>query len=89
MNPTISSDTFNTFFAWAPWVVGVAIYLAFYVAKRREIATSTAAATQTTGSQTFACAQCGRRGSRDQMVPQDHGGAVGYKCANCAQEALA
>jgi DNA-directed RNA polymerase subunit RPC12/RpoP len=89
MNPTISSDTFDTFFAWAPWVVGVAIYLAFYLAKRREVATSRAFATQTTGSQTFACAQCGRRGPRDQMVPQDHGGAVGYKCSNCAQEALA
>jgi DNA-directed RNA polymerase subunit RPC12/RpoP len=89
MNPTISSDTFNTFFAWAPWVVGVAIYLAFYFAKRREIATGKASATQTTASQTFACANCGRRGPRDQMVPQDHGGAVGYKCTNCAQEALA
>jgi hypothetical protein len=89
MNPRISSDTFNTFFAWAPWVVGVAIYLAFYFAKRREIATSTASATQTTGSQTFACAQCGRRGPREQMVAQDHGGAVGYKCTHCAQEALA
>jgi hypothetical protein len=93
MNPTISSDTFDAFFAWAPWVVGVAIYLAFYFAKRREVATSSAAA-QATGSQahaaqTFACSECGRRGPREQMVPQDHGGAVGYKCANCAQEALA
>ncbi|MGA8384984.1 MAG: hypothetical protein WB526_13910 [Candidatus Cybelea sp.] len=89
MNPTVSSDTFDTFFAWAPWVVGVAIYLTLYFAKRREIATSKASVTQTTGSQTFACAQCGRRGPRDQMVPQDHGGAVGYKCSSCAQEALA
>ena len=89
MNPTVSSDTFDTFFAWAPWVVGIAIYLAFYFAKRREIATSMASATQTTGSQTFACSQCGRRGPREQMVAQDHGGAVGYKCTNCAQEALA
>jgi len=62
MNPAVSSDTFDTFFAWAPWVVGVAIYLTLYFAKRREIATSNASATQTTGSQTFACAQCGRRG---------------------------
>ncbi len=89
MNPTISSDTFDTFFAWAPWVVGVAIYLTFYLAKRREVATSSASVTQTTGSQTFACSECGRRGPREQMVPQDHGGAVGYKCSNCAQEALA
>jgi DNA-directed RNA polymerase subunit RPC12/RpoP len=89
MNPIISSDTFNSFFAWAPLVVGVAIYLVLYVSKRRELATSKASGMQTSGAQTFACAQCGRRGPRDQMVPQDHGGAVGYKCSNCAREALA
>ena len=38
MNPQISSDTFDSFFAWAPWVIGAAIYFAFYVAKRHEIA---------------------------------------------------
>jgi hypothetical protein len=32
----ISSHAFDSFFAWAPWVVGAAIYLAFYVAKRHE-----------------------------------------------------
>lgn len=91
MNPTVSNDAFDAFFAWAPWVIGLAIYLAFYIAKRREIATSMAAAQATASQaraahaeQTFACAQCGRRGPREQMVPQDLGGAVGYKCANCA-----
>jgi DNA-directed RNA polymerase subunit RPC12/RpoP len=91
MNPIVSSDTFDAFFAWAPWVVGITIYLVFYFAKRREIATSMAAAQATLAqphaAQTFACSQCGRSGSREQMVAQDHGGAVGYKCTNCAQEA--
>jgi hypothetical protein len=91
MNPTVSSDAFNAFFAWAPWVVGVVIYLVFYFAKRSEVATSMAAAQaaapQAHALQTFACSQCGRRGPREQMVQQDHGGAVGYQCTNCAQEA--
>jgi hypothetical protein len=79
VNPRISGDAFSTFFAWAPWVVGVIIYLAFYLAKRHEGAQSA-----TPAAQTFACAGCGRRGSRDQMVSQDHGGAVGWYCAQCA-----
>jgi hypothetical protein len=89
MNPTVSSDTFDAFFAWAPWVVGITIYLVFYFAKRREIATSIAGAhatpSQAHAAQTFACSKCGRSGSREQMVVQDHGGAVGYHCTHCAQ----
>jgi hypothetical protein len=83
MNPRISSDAFDSFFAWAPLVVGLAIYLAFYIAKRHEGVAVTAPS-----GQTFACAQCGRRGPREQMVPQDHGGAVGWRCSECAQKAL-
>jgi hypothetical protein len=80
VNPAVSSQTFDSFFAWAPWVIGFAIYLSFYVAKRRETATSPAQAPSTT----YSCSICGRRGSRDQMVPQDHGGAVGWQCTHCA-----
>jgi hypothetical protein len=79
VNPQISGDAFSTFFAWAPWIVGLAIYFTFYVAKRHEGAQSAAPA-----AQTFACAACGRRGSREQMVSQDHGGAVGWYCSQCA-----
>lgn len=79
MNPQISGSTFDAFFAWAPWVVGAAIYFAFYIAKRHEGAGETAHA-----GQTFACAGCGRRGSQEQMVAADHGGAVGWYCSNCA-----
>lgn len=84
MNPQVSSHTFDSFFAWAPWVVGLLIYLIVYVAKRNERSASPASA----GS-TYACAVCGRRGTRDQMVPQDHGGAVGWQCAHCASAAQA
>ena len=79
MNPQISSHDFDSFFAWAPWVIGAAIYLAFYIAKRGETPAVPASA-----GQTFACAVCGRRGPREQMVPQDHGGAIGWRCAHCA-----
>ncbi len=77
----ISGGAFDVFFAWAPWVIGAAIYLAFYVAKRHESASRPAA-----GASTYACAGCGRRGPREQMVPQDHGGAVGWYCADCAAQ---
>lgn len=80
----ISSNTFDAFFAWAPWVVGAAIYFAFYVAKRHEVAANVPRT-----SPTYACAVCGRRGSLDQMVPQNHGGAVGYQCTQCAASAQA
>ncbi len=76
----ISSHAFDSFFAWAPWVAGAIIYAAFYVAKRHESSSSAKAAAQTT----YACAVCGRRGPLEQMVPQNHGGAVGYQCTNCA-----
>ena len=75
----ISSHAFDSFFAWAPWVMGAIIYLGFYLAKRHEVATSPASP-----GQTYACAVCGRRGPRDQMVPQQHGGAIGYQCTQCA-----
>jgi hypothetical protein len=86
MTPKISSDTFDAFFAWAPWVIGLAIYLAFYIAKRHEKATTVQAA----ATQTFACSECGQRGPREAMVAQDHGGAISWQCASCAsQKALA
>jgi hypothetical protein len=86
MTPQVSAGTFDAFFAWAPWIIGIAIYLAFYLAKRNE----GNAPAQSVAAQTYACSQCGRRGTREQMVPQDHGGAVGWQCASCAsaQEAL-
>jgi hypothetical protein len=79
----ISGHAFDSFFAWAPWVVGIVIYAAFYVAKRHESATVPASGPGTT---TYACSSCGRRGTREQMVPQHHDGAVVWQCANCSAE---
>jgi DNA-directed RNA polymerase subunit RPC12/RpoP len=76
----ISSHAFDSFFAWAPWVVGAIIYFAFWIAKRHE----TASPAVVSATATYACASCGRRGSLDQMVAQHHGGAVGYQCPQCA-----
>ncbi|HEX4013436.1 MAG TPA: hypothetical protein VHX17_06015 [Candidatus Cybelea sp.] len=86
MNPTLSPESFDTFFAWAPWVIGLVIYLTFFLAKRRETAAVHAAVP---AGETFACARCGRRGARDAMVAQDHGGAVSYVCTECAAPQLA
>jgi hypothetical protein len=78
----ISGHAFDSFFAWAPLVVGIVIYATFYIAKRHETVT-----VPTSSVPTYACAVCGRRGSRDQMVAQDHGGAVGWQCRHCAAQA--
>jgi DNA-directed RNA polymerase subunit RPC12/RpoP len=79
MNPQVSSSTFDTFFAWAPLVIGLIIYFGFYVAKRHENSEPAGS-----GSTTYSCASCGRRGALEQMVPQQHAGATGYYCPNCA-----
>ena len=75
MSSQISATTFNHFFAWAPLVVGVVIYAGLYAAKRHEVAAGGAPI-----GQTFACASCGRRGHREHMLPQEHGGATCWYC---------
>jgi hypothetical protein len=79
MEPIVSGTAFDLVFAFAPLLIGVVIYCAFYAAKRHEA---------TEGGvpigQTYACAGCGRRGARDQMVPREFGGAVGWYCSRCA-----
>jgi hypothetical protein len=85
VNPRISPDAFDSFFAWAPWIIGIVIYAAFYVAKRRECAPVPVAMTNAGPiTPTFSCSQCGRVGTAEQMRPQDRGGAVTYVCSNCA-----
>jgi predicted SprT family Zn-dependent metalloprotease len=79
MNPVVSQDALRDVFAWAPLVFGVVIYLAVWLAKRHETATVPAIGA------TYSCANCGRRGSREHMVPQVHGGAVSYYCSHCAK----
>ncbi len=86
MNPQVSPSAFDSFFAWAPWVVGIVIYLAFFIAKRSECApVPVTVANAGPVTPTYACAHCGRAGTIDQMVPQDVGGAVTYTCTHCSQ----
>ena len=80
MDSQISPSAFDHFFAWAPLVVGALIYLVFYVAKRHE-----ATAGGVPIGQTFACANCGRRAHREQMVPREHAGAMSWYCTSCAR----
>ncbi len=78
MNPTVGTDSYNFFFAAAPFVILAAILAVTYVVKRREWASNVPI------GQSYACANCGRHGHRDQMLPQQHDGAVGWYCARCA-----
>lgn len=74
----LSPSAFDQFFAYAPLVIGLAIYLIFFLAKRHEVTE-----TGVPIGQTYACASCGRRGARDHMVPREHDGAVSWYCAKC------
>jgi hypothetical protein len=76
---TIPNDWFDLIFGYSPLVIGLVIYAIFFVAKRHEVAAGGAPI-----GQTFACANCGRRGIREHMVPQQHDGAVSYYCSHCA-----
>ena len=80
MEPQVSQNAFDQFFGWAPLIIGIVIYAIFYVAKRRETSPNSGMPI----GQTFACANCGRRGVREHMVPQEHGGAVSWFCHRCA-----
>ncbi len=66
-------------FAWAPLTAFVIVMIVLYRATRGRAAHS-----GTAYSKTYACAQCGRRGSHDHMVPVTHEGAVVWYCARCA-----
>jgi hypothetical protein len=78
MEPQISGSAFDQFFAYAPIFIGIVILCAFYVAKRHESAES-----PVPFGQTYACANCGRRGHREHMEPREHAGAVSWYCSHC------
>lgn len=79
MDPTISSDQLNTFFAYLPWLLGSTILLVSYVALRSSGSVGIPI------KQSFACAKCGRRGHREHMVPVTQTGAVSWYCAHCSK----
>lgn len=66
-------------FAYAPWVLfALVVLVAFVMTRGHKVEPARM-------GQTFACAGCGRRGSRDQMVTASHEGAVMWYCGECAQ----
>ncbi len=79
MDATLSADTIRNIFAWAPLILGTLVYVVVWRAKRAEVGGPGAPY-----GQSFACATCGRRSSKEHMVPQAHAGAVSYVCAKCA-----
>lgn len=80
MDPVVPDSLLGSFYACAPVVLGLAVFFAYWLAKRNEGVT----APSTLGA-TYACANCGKRGSKEDMVPQTHDGAVSYYCSNCAK----
>jgi hypothetical protein len=74
----ISQDTFAHVFAYAPLVIGLLIVLVAYLMVRGQVTVKAPI------GQTFACANCGRRGIREHMVPQTHEGAVSWFCGRCS-----
>jgi hypothetical protein len=77
----MSPQTINEFFAWAPLTLFVIILIVVYYAKRNEGAAPVAQ------GKTYSCAQCGRRGKHEHMVPISREGAVVWYCDRCAQSA--
>ena len=77
----MNGQIINEFFAWAPLTVFIIIVFSAYFMTRHEVA-----GTKVMGK-TYACAQCGRRGKHEHMVPVTHEGAVVWYCGRCAQTA--
>jgi hypothetical protein len=74
-----SPDLINNVFAWAPLTAFVIVMVILVLATRRAPAERGAPL-----GKTYACAQCGRRGKHEHMVPVTHEGAVVWYCAHCA-----
>jgi hypothetical protein len=74
MNPQIIDQVL----AWTPLTVFIIVIVSVYLATRHESTASTVL------GKTYACAQCGRRGKHEHMVPVTHEGAVVWYCGRCA-----
>ena len=67
-------------FSCAPWVLfGLILLVAFIMTRGHK-------AEPAKIGQTFACAACHRRGSRDQMVTVNREGAVMWYCPQCSSQ---
>ena len=78
MSTYFSADHIAAFFAIVPWIFAIAIFVAAYLMTRGERSHTAPV------GRTFVCANCGRRGVREHMVPQPHEGAVLWYCSHCS-----
>jgi hypothetical protein len=72
------AEIINQVLAWTPLVAFIIVLLVAYFSLRETSAGSAA------HGKTYACAQCGRRGKHEHMVPVTHEGAVVWYCGRCA-----
>lgn len=75
----MTSDIITDVFAWAPLTAFVIVMIVLYRMTRRGPAQGGVPI-----GKTYACAQCGRRGQHEHMVPVTHEGSVVWYCARCA-----
>ena len=78
----MTAQIIREFFAWAPLTIFVLLLITLYLATRRRAPARVAI------GKTYACAQCGRRGRRDHMVPVSEEGGVVWYCPRCASSAV-
>lgn len=78
----MTGEIITEVFAWTPLFAFVLVLIVAYVMAHRN---PRAAAVH--GGKTYACAQCGRRGKHEHMVPVRHEGAVVWYCGRCARGA--
>lgn len=78
----MTAEIITLVFAWLPLTIFVIVMITAYTMTRRG-----AHAAAAHGGKTYACAQCGRRGKHEHMVPVRHEGAVVWYCGRCARVA--
>lgn len=74
----MTAQIINNVFAWTPLVMFIIVLLVVYYGKRNEPGVAHV------HGKTYACAQCGRRGKHEHMVPVTREGAVLWYCGRCA-----
>lgn len=77
----MTAEIITEVFAWTPLTVFIIVLLTAYAMTRGGKAAAVA------HGKTYACAQCGRRGKHEHMVPVRHEGAVVWYCGRCARTA--
>lgn len=74
----MTAHIIEQFFAWTPLVVFIIVLVTVYLMTRHQSAGATAF------GKSYSCAQCGRRGKHEHMVPVTREGAVVWYCGRCA-----